>query len=78
VKREVRRIVGSVAATKARAADVPSPALTPTGLAAGSNPRRVRGAVEWRVGTLARGARQAAAAWTAASIAQNERMPSLS
>jgi uncharacterized repeat protein (TIGR01451 family) len=50
--------VGTVAATGVRLADVPSPALTLTGLAASSNPRRFRGTVEWRFGTLAPGARR--------------------
>jgi uncharacterized repeat protein (TIGR01451 family) len=50
--------VGSVTATNVRVADVPSPSLTLTGLAASANPRRFRGAVEWRFGDLAPGARR--------------------
>jgi uncharacterized repeat protein (TIGR01451 family) len=50
--------VGSVAATDVRVADVPSPALELTSLAATGSPRRIRGSLEWRFGTLAPGARR--------------------
>jgi uncharacterized repeat protein (TIGR01451 family) len=50
--------VGSVAATDVRVADVPSPALELTSLAATGSPRRIRGTLEWRFGTLAPGARR--------------------
>ncbi len=50
--------VGSVAATDVRVADVPSPALKLTSFTASGSPRRVRGIVEWRFGTLAPGARR--------------------
>jgi uncharacterized repeat protein (TIGR01451 family) len=50
--------VGSVAATDVRVADVPSPALELTSLAATGSPRRIRGSLEWRFRTLAPGARR--------------------